>query len=50
MGRKQDINTGASAASLVVAIIIGVLAQSFWAGLVTFFILVTILSALRIIR
>ena len=50
MGRRQDINTGASAACLVLAVIVGLATQSFLAGLVTFFVFGGILSLLKIIR
>jgi len=50
MGRKQDINTGASAACLVVAVIVGLATQSFWGGVIAFVLLVGVLAALRIIR
>jgi len=50
LGRKQDINTGASAACLVVAVIVGLATQSFWGGLIAFVVLVGVLAGLRIIR
>jgi len=50
MGRKQDINTGASAACLVVAVIVGLATWSFWGGVIAFVVLACILGALRIIR
>jgi hypothetical protein len=50
VGRKQDINTGAGAACLVVAAIVGFATQSFWGGVIAFVALTGILSAMRIIR
>ena len=50
MGRKQDINTGAGAACLVVSCIVGFSVPSFWAGFAAFVVLIGILSVLRIIR
>jgi len=48
--RRNDINTGASMATFVVAGIVGVLSGSFWAFLITAVILFAILRAMRIIR
>ena len=50
MGRKQDMNTGAGAACLVVGAIVGFATQSFWGGVIAFVVLVGILSVMRIIR
>jgi len=50
MGRKQDINTGASAACFVAAAIVGLMMQSLWGGVITFVVLVGLLVVLRIIR
>ena len=50
MGKKQDVNAGAGAAALVVAVIVGLGTASFWGGVVAFVVLVGILSALKIVR
>lgn len=50
MGKRDNINEGASAACLVVAVLVGLLMQSFWAGVVALFVVGGILVALRIIR
>ena len=50
MGRKQDINTGAGTAALVVAAIGGFAAGSFFVGIVIFVVVVGILSVLKVIR
>jgi hypothetical protein len=50
VGRKQDINTGAGAACLVAAAVVGFATQSVWAGALAFIVLAGILSAMRIIR
>lgn len=50
MGKKSDINAGAGMTAVVVAILVGIAAGSFWIGVLALFGLIVLLSALRIIR
>jgi uncharacterized membrane protein len=50
MGRKQDINSGATAACFVTAVIVGCASGSLWGAVVAFVVLFVILSGMKVIR